>query len=461
MPATRSPRARAGKPSAPAAAEAFAAALDALLPSFPFGMAVSGGPDSVLLMHLGAAYAKARGQRAPLVFTVDHRLRPASSGEAAMVDIAAQALSLRHETLVWKGAKPAHGLQEAARAARYRLLNAAARRHGLVDMLLGHTADDQAETFLMRLARGAGVDGLAAMQASVRLDGLAPDIRLLRPLLGVSRARVLADLEAMGVSFVQDPSNADPRFERVRMRALLEAMAEAGISATAIARSAGRLSRARAALEAATQVLGAAAAQVSPLGSVALDIAPFAAAREELRVRLLQWILKTVSGGGDACDDADLAHLAERLCAPGFKGATLGGTRLLPKRQGGLMLFLREGAAIAPAAAPLRPGTPLLWDGRFLLTLSASARGRLPPGGLFVRALRRDGSRAALTMLKDQGIRIPAMPASLRETLPGLWLADGTLAGAPHLGFWHPLHLSLARRFGCDFQPRSLAKNPS
>lgn len=198
-------------------AESFAALMAPFAPfeSQPvLAVAVSGGRDSLALALLADEWARARGGRI-LALIVDHGLRAAAADEAA----ATRDLLCRHgiaaEILRWRGAKPAHGVQAAARAARYRLLFDACRARGILHLLVAHHAGDQAETIAMRAQRGSGPDGLAGMSALVE----RPEARLLRPLLGVARADLTASLTARGIAWIDDPSNADLRFERARLRA--------------------------------------------------------------------------------------------------------------------------------------------------------------------------------------------------------------------------------------------------
>ncbi len=174
---------------------------------------VSGGRDSLCLAFLAHAWATARRGRI-VALIVDHGVRAEAAGEAAATsDLLAQH-GIASEILRWTGPKPASGLQEAARSARYRLLFEACRRHGALHLLVAHHAEDQAETVTMRAARGSGPDGLAGMAALIE----RPEARLLRPLLTVLRARLTASLLALGVRWIDDPSNTDPRFERARLR---------------------------------------------------------------------------------------------------------------------------------------------------------------------------------------------------------------------------------------------------
>lgn len=262
--------------------------LDALFDAFTafprILIAVSGGPDSTALLHLAARWRAGRPD-APALFaaTVNHGLRPEAAGEAAAVAIHAARLGVPHRTLAWTGAKPKRGVQEAARAARYDLLAAAARTFGATAIALAHTRDDQAETVLFRMARGSGLTGLAGMRERSVRDGLT----LLRPFLDVPKARLVATLEAAGLDFVRDPSNLDVRFARPRLRAIAPGLAREGLDARRLARLAARLARADAALEAATDRV--AAELMADRGAEGLTIlaAGFATLPEEVALRLL------------------------------------------------------------------------------------------------------------------------------------------------------------------------------
>ena len=211
-------------------------------------LAVSGGPDSMALMLLVARWAQSLAAAPALhVATVDHGLRPASAAEAALAAAAAARLGLPHATLRWIGEKPATRIQERARAARYALLAAHAERIGAAKILTAHHADDQAETVLMRLVRGSGIGGLAGMRRETRLS---PGITLVRPLLDVPKAELVALCHAGGIEIVDDPSNRDPAYARVRLRGEAAALARLGLDHTALLRLARRAARAEDALEA-------------------------------------------------------------------------------------------------------------------------------------------------------------------------------------------------------------------
>lgn len=207
--------------------------------------AVSGGPDSMALMHLLARWDVPA--RPPiLIATVDHGLRPEAAEEAAFVGREAAKLGFLHHTLTWAGDKPRTGLQEAAREARYSLLARCAREAGATHLLTAHTQDDQAETVMMRLARGSSLKGLVGMRRERERDGL----RHARPLLNLPKAVLLDLCRKNGWPFLTDPSNANERFTRVRWRRLLPLLAAEGLTAARLARLSERLAQADEALEA-------------------------------------------------------------------------------------------------------------------------------------------------------------------------------------------------------------------
>ena len=209
-------------------------------------LAVSGGPDSIALMWLVARWRRtlARGPRLVAV-TVDHGLRAEAAAEARDVKRLARTLDLPHRTMRWTGAKPKTGLPAAARTARYRLLAQAARASGATHILTAHTRDDQAETLLMRMLRGSGIAGLAAMARESERDGL----RLARPFLDVSKSQLIATLKKAKVGFADDPTNRDTSFTRPRLRAVMPVLAAEGGDTRSLARLASRLGRANQAVE--------------------------------------------------------------------------------------------------------------------------------------------------------------------------------------------------------------------
>lgn len=211
----------------------------------PIGIGVSGGPDSLALLLLAAAARPGLVEAA----TVDHALRDGSAKEAEEVAAVCAKLGVPHTilTVEWEK-KPEQGIQEKARIERYRLLGKWAEEKGFGALITAHHADDQAETLVMRLARGAGVKGLAAMRVKSAVPGTK--LKLLRPLLGWRHRDLVEICTAAGLAPAEDPSNDDPQFERVRVR---KALADADwLDPVSVAKSAANLAEANSALHWAT-----------------------------------------------------------------------------------------------------------------------------------------------------------------------------------------------------------------
>lgn len=317
-------------------------------------------------MHLAARHAAARRLPAPVVLTVDHGLGKGSAAAARKVVAWARGAGLKAHILSWRGKKPKTGIEAAARSARYRLIGGWMMANGVSALCVGHSQDDQAETFLLRLARGSGVDGLSAMRA------LAPwpepgfsepgfsgpgfsGLCVVRPLLALPRADLRDFLGTVGQEWLEDPMNQDPAFDRVRLRAAARALADAGLSAGRIAAAAAHLARARAALEEVTQAVLARA--VHPAGKMEpegllVDAAALGAAPREVGLRALAAVLMTVSGAPYRPRFEALERLFDRIAAEELGGgATLLGCRIGPagRKAGGggggarVLLVRREG----------------------------------------------------------------------------------------------------------------------
>jgi tRNA(Ile)-lysidine synthase len=323
-------------------------------------LAVSGGPDSMALMWLAARWRQARADGPRLVaVTVDHGLRPEARREAQMVKQIARQLGLAHRTLRWSEEKPAAGIPEAARRARYRLLAAAARRAGASHVVTAHTCDDQAETVLMRLLRGSGIVGLAAMAAISERDGML----LARPLLELPKARLVATLRSAGLLFADDPTNRDLAYTRPRLRALMPALAAEGGDARTLATLAGRLGRANAALELmvdgaendlARRASGGRTAQ--PDHGQVFEPRAFVALPAEIRLRLLMRAINRVGTEGPVelgKAEALLDRLDRTLAGIGDGGTSTPG-RLKQTLAGALVSITRDAIRITPAP-PRRP----------------------------------------------------------------------------------------------------------
>lgn len=409
--------------AAPAGAAEFAASMAAAAPfeSAPvLAVAVSGGCDSMALALLAHIWARARGGRV-VALTVDHRLRPESAAEARLVRRRLQAGDIEHRILRWAGPYPTSGIQAAAREARYDLLTDWCRRHAVLHLLLAHQRDDQAETLLMRLAHGSGDDGLAAMSAVSQRDG----VRLLRPLLAVPRARLIATLEKKGVAWIDDPSNADLRFERVRWRRELEVggAVAGGFLRHALALAARAHGIARGSRDDNVAMLLAAVCPM-PEGHLLLPAGLLAGSSAAVAGAVLSRCLLAVGGDTHPPQSEALMRLVAEIQEPArLRGRTLAGCRIVPWR--GTVLICREPAAV-PATSSIGPGSGIAWDRRFAL--------RLAPGAVGISEVRPLGAVGQARLGPDAAARAARLPGPVRASLPALHDRRG-LAAVPHLGW--------------------------
>ena len=323
-------------------------------------LAVSGGPDSIALMWLAARWRStlARGPRL-IAVTVDHGLRAEAAAEARDVKRLARTLDLTHRTMRWTGEKPKTGLPAAARTARYRLLAQAARASGATHVLTAHTRDDQAETVLMRLLRGSGIGGLAAMARESERDG----VLLARPFLHVSKSQLVATLKKAKIGFADDPTNRDTNFTRPRLREIMPVLAAEGGDARNLARLASRLARANQAVE--ILVDGAerylalrdreaprAGLDASAFDASSFDAKAFAALPEEIRLRLLKRAIDRFGHEGPA----ELGKVEALLAALDQAGAKQGKKRRprLKQTLAGALVSLSDGRIRVEPAPPRR-----------------------------------------------------------------------------------------------------------
>lgn len=374
--------------------------VDLLQTGVPVGLAVSGGGDSIALLHLAA---KIGGQIS--VASVDHGLRSGSAAECAMVADLCATYRCPHHTLKWTGWDRRGNLQDQARQARYRLLATWAQAQGIVDIALGHTADDQAETVLMALARGSGVDGLAGMAPVTLRDGL----RYHRPLLGVARAALRDHLKALGQLWYDDPSNDDPAYARIRIRQAADMLADLGLTPQALGQVAQNMAAAALALDGQAADL-ARACLLHQKGDVLITL-PLQTLSQEQARRLLLAAMRQVNRHLSAPRRDEQQRVLKSLSRG--QGATLGGCLLT--FEGPVLRVSREPKAVAGLVAP----TDTLWDGRWRLT------GPHDPG-LAVRALG-----AGIDLCPDW--RDSGLPRKSLQASPAVWRADA-LISAPLAG---------------------------
>jgi tRNA(Ile)-lysidine synthase len=359
------------------------------------GLAVSGGGDSMAMLHL----AHRAGLR-PHVATVDHGLRAASGDEARMVAQICAELGFPHVTLHWRTWDQRGNLQQAASRARRALLADWARAQGLSSVAFAHTRDDLAETFLMRLARGAGVDGLAAMRTHWHEHG----IQFLRPLLAASRDDLRAFLRSINAKWIDDPSNELDRFDRVRVRKALKLLIPLGIDAPRIAEVAAHMSQARRALEVGTDAL--ITGNIMGRAGILCIKPQIFDAPVDLQRRLLQRVITWVHPQDYGPRGPALVSLRDRLFAG--VGGQLAGCHFIV--QGGSILAFREAKTLQ------RHSADLVWDG---VWQAVSPSNTMQIGPLGAKGLRQ------WPMWRDLGI-----PRAALLSQPSLWQGETLISTA-------------------------------
>lgn len=394
-------------------------------------VAVSGGPDSLALTLLLADWVRERGGRLAAL-TVDHGLRPESAEEAASVGRKLQGRGIRHHVLKWSGARPEAGLQEAAREARYALLLDRCSRAGILHLFLAHHLEDQAETFLMRVARGSGRSGLAGMSPIVEQRG----VRLLRPCLGVERDRLRAALDASGLVAVQDPSNEEPRFTRVRVRAQLPALSHADLGPARLAAAARSAAISRRALEHQVACGLAATTRLHPAGFARVRPDGLRDLPARVRPAVLYAILSTVGGQRGPLRRRRVERLSAWLTARieggrELRAATLAGCLIVPHR--GELLVCREPAAATERLRAAAPGS-YAWDGRFEIELEPADR-REPRqwDTVWIARLGEDGWKQIVRF--DPALRESHVPWPARPSLPAVRDGRDRVLEVRHLAY--------------------------
>lgn len=407
-------------------AEKFAASMSSLGldgPAPKIAVAVSGGGDSLALTLLLNDWATARGGKI-LALTVDHGLRDGSGAEAQTLHAELQKRGIPHDILAWQGDKPATHIQERAREMRYKLLAQKCAEAGFDTLAVAHNAEDQMETFWMRLAHGSGLDGLAGMAASSQKGGL----RIIRPLLHFSRAELRDVCKTYGAAWAEDPSNANEKFLRPRLRGFEDMLASEGLTPQRLALTLQKLESAREALAAVTQK-SLAAATHHDAGYVTIAPAALLAEHPDIQRRMLSRILQAVAPQDYRAGFDALEQLRADIARDSFNGCTVADCEVFPSKS--QLVFCRELAAAA-APAPLENG--MVWDGRF--RVSGGPFGE----SLAIGTLGEEGCAILRKQAADRPElehRLAAYPAKLLRVFAGLWNSQNLVA-VPHLSWFAP-----------------------
>ncbi len=400
-------------------------------------VAVSGGADSLAAALLVHEWARRRGGRA-IGLIVDHGLRDESADEAALVAQRLSKLNIKPLVLQWHGEKPSANVQAEARQARYQLLSDCCARNGVLHLVLGHHRDDQAETFMMRLSRGSGLYGLAAMSAVQE----QADCRILRPLLTLPKRRLLETLHARGIEYVEDPSNQNRNYARIRFRDLLTSLAAEGLPASRLAETSRRLGRARSATDVVVAAALARAVSLHPSGVAFLEPRILMTLPRDVALRCLARTLATVSGSDYGPRMERLEKLLEKILGGLTLGVTLSGCRLVPWRQ--ILVICRENRPLPQI--PLVAGCLTRWDGRFDVLLAQNLE--VPAGQFTIGALGPEGWAQIRKEIDPISSGFPPLAGEAALAIR----KAGEIVSAPHLGYFRR-GLSPEKIVKCRFRP--------
>lgn len=373
-------------------------------PPDKMAVAVSGGGDSIALLSAMARYTTDRKIELHVI-TVDHGLRPEFKHEVAVVTALCQKLGLQHHLEFWSGWDGAGNMQAEAREGRYALMADWAYAKQIEHIAVAHTADDQAETFLMRLARSAGVDGLSAMSPRTVRHG----ITWLRPFLGTRRDALRLYLQASGLKWVDDPSNRNRDFERVRVRDALTVLETLGIGIEALVDVTAHMKQARDALDWQAFLVARDLVRIEA-GAVTMELNLFRAQPVEIKRRLLIHSLKWLSGHYYPARRDGISRMLDAI----GEGRTMTLEGCQVSQANGIIWIYRELNALDGVVAEVGD----TWDDRWIID------GPEDDPDITVMALGYD-ALASLKGWRDMGV-----PRAALAVTPAVWY-DGNLISAP------------------------------
>lgn len=379
-----------------------------------FAVAVSGGADSIALCRLSAEYAKKINGKI-VALTVDHGLRKESFDEAVQVNKWLKKLNIEHHILSWQGEKPTSRIEEIARNARYDLLFNWCKTNGCLHLLLAHNQGDQAETFLLRLAKSSGVDGLAAMPA----QSFRRDVEILRPLLSFNRERIIATNKALNQEWIEDPSNQSEVFQRVKWRHFFPSLKHLGITNQTIEKAICKQAEIKSVLDNIIAELSSEVLKISNLGFAEISWAKLENVQKEIICRLLTRVIMVVGGNIYPPKKEQVAYIYENL-KKGYQkaGQTLAGCKIILRKNDAQLLVVREKNKLPkPLFLPKQTDYSLFWD-RFNISFD----GELP----------QDAFIAPLGCGKKSFF--PQIYPQVLVSLPAIFLKDSLLL-VPHLGY--------------------------
>lgn len=396
------------------------AALFAAVAQEPaIGLAVSGGADSLALLLLAQRWAASLPAAPRLhVYSVDHGLRSEAAGEVAMVLGVAKSLGIAATGLHWDGDKPITGVQEAARLARYGLIGAAMAADGVSVLLTAHHRNDQAETVLMRMAHGSGIEGLRGMADMAEVEG----VRVHRPLLGADPVALAEVVAAAGLTPAADPSNTDSHYERVRWRQTLPQLAALGLDAAMIAGFAERMGEADAAIAQMADGCFTEIVRLDGFGAARIELSPFIGLSPAISTRLLSRVLKIVGGRQKPRALGQVERLRQAI-AEGVLPRSTTVLGCVIRLKDGAIAVAREPGRSVPSDAALLPHGELVWDERFRIINGSDEAGLIASVADYLPRHRLE---------EFLGFKVTA-PAEAIRTAPIVRDAEG---GVLSLGGW-------------------------
>ena len=376
-------------------------------------VALSGGADSLCLTLLMQQCYRLTA------ITIDHQLRKESSAEAQAVHLQLEKKGIRHQILVWKHPLLTSGIEEKAREARYGLLSGFCRQAGIPFLLTAHTKNDQAETFLLRLSKGSGPDGLAGIKPVFKTRGIV----LIRPFLDFTKEEIIGFLQKTGQKWIEDPSNQNKDFARVRLREKRETLEKMGLTLSGLTKSIGRLNETREFLEEETEKAASFCSVIDPKGYAFIEKEKFFILPAFLQKRVLVRLFFLIGGKKYAPSWEKTGKLLSVLPPK----ATLGGCLFLRRPEG---IFICKEPAKIEKEKTLLPGQAALWD-RFLVKAE---------------------EKTVVSSLKKAIVK--GIPAEVQKSWPAFYSADGkkTLLSIPSLDrSKEKPHFNESRKFECVF----------
>lgn len=405
-------------------------------------VAVSGGADSMALLHLAGKWVKTRKGRV-IALTVNHNLRLEAAGEAAQVKKWCESQAIEQHILCWQPPSPVlSSIQENARSARYQLMTRWCRKNNTLHLLTAHHLDDQVETMFFRLARGSGLEGLSSMPAQTVIDG----VRLLRPLLTVPKSRLLATLKSENQQWLEDPSNHNPLYTRVNIRQQLAQTHNEPNLKRRTGTAVEKLGKFRNLLENKLAIQLTNSISIFPQGYAIINLQVFNEFDDEMTFKALSALIRTISGSGHPPRTHKLQQLNSLIKGRQLKKKySIGGLLFETIKEDNIIIY-REYKATQEAII-IEPGIATFWDRRFVIKISSSAKNAIP---LKVAPL---GSKGLAEVRKNARHLLKNMPPDrVIRTFPSLWSLE-ELISVPHISYINEKNKVLSTMPDIQFHP--------